>query len=137
MVVSSHDTKVCRSCGTEKPIDKYYVHCSDPIKGKVYQAQCKECHIEQQRYRKLGVCNVKYDEMLLAQRGKCAICFSTLNSSRYTKFCVDHNHTTGQVRGLLCVGCNTALGLMKESPERFLSAVEYLKKFQLAAKDIV
>ena len=117
-------TRNCVSCGIEKPLDDYYGTKNEY--GTTYK-RCKVCQIELQRYKKFGVCNVKYEEMLLKQNGVCAICKSTLNSSRYTKLCVDHNHRTNKVRGLLCVACNTALGLFKDSRERLLAAIEYLK----------
>jgi hypothetical protein len=87
------------------------------------------------QYKKYGVCNTKYDEMLTAQHGKCAICSCTLNSSRYTKLAIDHDHKTNEVRGLLCTNCNTGIGLFKDSPIRLSSAIEYLKRFD--SKDIV
>ena len=123
-------TQICRVCRTEKPLSDYYLRSNDR-----YRKECKECIIERQRYRKLGVCNAKYDEMLVAQKGMCAICNSTLNSTRFTKMAVDHNHRTGEVRALLCNNCNTALGLMKDSPLRLRSAAQYLEKF--GSKEIV
>lgn len=117
-------SQTCRICGIEKPIDEFYFRKE---LGKP-RRECKTCLIEANRYRTLGVCNVKYDEMLVKQHGKCAICGSTLNSSRYTKFAVDHCHKTGKVRGLLCTSCNTALGLMKDSPERLQAAAKYLNR---------
>ncbi len=124
-------TKICRLCHTEKPLDDYYYR--NEI-GK-HRNECKLCMIESHRYKKLGVCNIKYEDILTSQKGCCAICDSKLNSSRYTKFAVDHNHLTGQVRGLLCMQCNTAIGLMKESVVRLQSAITYLQGF--GSKDIV
>jgi hypothetical protein len=124
-------TKTCRCCQAEKPLSDFYFRSET---GN-YRTECKECVIERQRYQKLGVCNTKYDEMLTRQKGACAICNSTLNSSRYTKLAVDHDHRTGKVRGLLCTNCNTALGLMKDSVERFESAIQYLKRHR--TEDIV
>jgi hypothetical protein len=40
---------------------------------------------------------------------------------------VDHDHATGRVRGVLCLGCNTALGLVRESPERLRALARYLE----------
>lgn len=116
-------TQECRVCRTEKPLSEFYVRKDS---GRL-RRDCKHCQIERQRYRKFGVCNTRYDEMLVRQKGQCAVCHSLLNSSRYTKFAVDHNHRTGQVRGLLCMNCNTAIGLMKDSPLRLRAAACYLE----------
>ena len=118
------ELRKCRICGIEKPISEYYIR-----KEGYPRTECKECMIEMHRYKKLGVCNAKYEEMLVKQKGCCAICGAILNSSRYTKLAVDHDHKTGVVRGLLCMNCNTALGLMKDSVERFTSAIQYLKRY--------
>jgi hypothetical protein len=124
-------THTCRICLTEKPLDNFYIRkeLNKP------RNECKECMIESHRYKKLGVCNIKYEEMLTSQNGSCAICLSKLNSSRYTKLAVDHDHLTGKVRGLLCMNCNTALGLMKDSPKRLEAASQYLQRS--GSKDIV
>jgi hypothetical protein len=42
--------------------------------------------------------------------------------------CVDHCHRSGRVRGLLCNACNTAFGLLREEPKRFLAAASYLDR---------
>lgn len=70
--------------------------------------------------RKFGMTVEQYDALLLAQDGHCAICPST------TELCVDHNHTTGVVRGILCNPCNKALGFLKDDPARLAAAIEYL-----------
>lgn len=123
--------KTCRTCGTEKPEDQYYYRKD----SNTFRSECKDCTRQLVLYRKLGVCVTDYAEMLTRQQGKCAVCGCTLNSSRYTKFAVDHCHTTGKVRGLLCTQCNTALGLMKDSPRRLQSAINYLIRH--GAEDIV
>ena len=46
-----------------------------------------------------------------------------------TKICVDHNHTTGKIRGLLCHKCNSMLGYIKESPLTLQRAVAYLQYY--------
>jgi hypothetical protein len=51
-----------------------------------------------------------YDEMLLAQVGRCLICNSDKAGRNDQCFAVDHDHKTGEVRGLLCIGCNAKLG---------------------------
>jgi len=65
----------------------------------------------------------QYDEMLKRQNGVCAICFKTNNKNR---LCVDHDHSTGIVRGLLCGFCNRRLVTLRNSPQLLLRAVNYL-----------
>lgn len=72
----------------------------------------------------------EYDAMLEAQGGGCAICGATESGHGRTRnLCVDHDHTTGAVRALLCHGCNGGLGHFKDDPDRMLAAIEYLKRF--------
>jgi hypothetical protein len=68
--------------------------------------------IERERsYRKLyGITTADYDSMFAAQGGKCRICGTDKASSRNKAFAVDHDHSTGVVRGLLCIKCNWRLG---------------------------
>ncbi|WP_442942261.1 endonuclease VII domain-containing protein [Nonomuraea sp. NBC_00507] len=61
--------------------------------------------------------------MLEAQGGACAACRRVTDQNLH----VDHCHTTGKVRGLLCVGCNTALGLLAEDSERIRGLLGYLE----------
>lgn len=73
----------------------------------------------------------EYKEMLLSQDGCCAICGSeeVIAIRRKTfSLAVDHDHKTGKVRGILCHGCNRALGHMKDDPEILRAAADYLEK---------
>jgi hypothetical protein len=91
-------------------------------RNKEKAAQYKQTHyrsnrdkylrIERERsYVKLyGIGVARYDEMFAAQNGKCAICGSETSGSRSFHFAVDHDHVTGEVRGLLCIKCNWRLG---------------------------
>lgn len=72
--------------------------------------------------RKFGMTLEDYDAMLERQQGACAICGITSDKT----FHVDHCHTTGKIRGLLCSNCNTALGLFKDSIELLDKAKLYL-----------
>lgn len=60
--------------------------------------------------------------MLEAQGGCCAIC----KAPKGNKLCVDHDHRTGKVRGLLCSNCNAGLGMFKDSEDLLQSAKGYL-----------
>lgn len=71
------------------------------------------------RYRIGGV---HYELMLATQGGKCAICRTDPAADR--AFHVDHNHSTGDVRGLLCGTCNSLLGRLREDPEDIARGVD-------------
>lgn len=58
----------------------------------------------------------------------CVICSTTVTQRGKHGYCVDHDHFTGTVRGVICSRCNTALGLFEDDPERLRSAVSYLRK---------
>jgi hypothetical protein len=62
-----------------------------------------------------------YDRMVAEQNGSCAICGCTPG-----RFCVDHDHETKEVRGLLCNTCNRGIGLLKDDPVILSKAIEYL-----------
>ena len=72
-----------------------------------------------------GITQNDYDRMLDAQNNKCAICGRDM--SDYSRiFCVDHNHTTGKIRGLLCDPCNYGLGFYEKHKDKY---IDYLEKY--------
>jgi hypothetical protein len=82
-----------------------------------------------------GITLSDYNQMFEAQGGRCAACLRTeIKCDPRTKtarnLCIDHDHITGQVRGLLCSECNTALGLLQEKPSRAKALIGYMKKIQ-------
>lgn len=83
---------------------------------------------EQARWRgkrRFGLSRAQFDALLSAQGGGCAICHTALPESRG---CVDHCHTTGRIRGILCAPCNTALGFFRDDPQRLRAAATYLEE---------
>lgn len=72
-----------------------------------------------------GMTETQYDEMVAAQAGLCAICTEPMNP--YSGTNVDHCHSTGKVRGLLCDRCNRGLGQLKDDPFTVHSALAYLE----------
>jgi len=75
----------------------------------------------------------EYLEIWNKQNGVCAICGQP--ETRKTKgvlsmLCVDHDHKTGKIRGLLCFRCNTVLGKVNEDTNLFILMTDYLKKFE-------
>jgi hypothetical protein len=66
-----------------------------------------------------------YNKILKNQNNKCLICNSYLLNIKY---CVDHNHKTKEIRGILCSSCNQGLGQFKDNIENLLNAAKYLKE---------
>lgn len=137
--------KICSKCKIEKPTIEFHKDSN----GKLgVRASCKTCDLErhriyrrnnptryvdyviEQNLRRFNLTLEEYNEMLLEQNFKCAICKKEQNlCSR--RFAVDHCHTTGKVRSLLCSNCNTALGLLKEDVVIVSSLLEYIKSFEV------
>lgn len=72
----------------------------------------------------------EYNALNTTQNGLCAICFESEIYYRNKVLCVDHDHKTGEIRGLLCNRCNRALGLLKEEKQILLNAIKYLEKHE-------
>lgn len=72
----------------------------------------------------------RYQEMLIEQRGLCAICKEKETCPGKTRLSIDHDKITKKVRGLLCSDCNASLGLAKHNILILESAIEYLKRNQ-------
>ena len=71
-----------------------------------------------------GVTELQYDGFYVAQSGKCRGCQLQLG---YPLGCLDHDHTTGKPRGLLCACCNWALGHAKDNPATLRNLADYLE----------
>lgn len=125
----------CATCG-ETDIAKFYVDKSGGRTNKV----CRECHKTACKERwharpwmdrwasRCYLYGVTKDYLLALyekQQGKCAICGDEPKTMRGLH--VDHCHTTGAVRGLLCHGCNTGIGALKDDPALLSKAISYLK----------
>lgn len=96
--------------------------------GKKWRQDHKEKHLAQKKiyhYRhKYGLSLPEIDELIAAQNNECLICGKTLIKMRR---CVDHNHKTGKVRGILCKRCNTGLTYI-EDKEFAIRAAQYLER---------
>jgi hypothetical protein len=122
--------KICAGCGQVLPVEEF--HANNRNKSK-HHSYCREC--VKKKYvntwprqrdavteRKFGMQDGEYQERLAAQGGVCAICRLPCTK----ELAVDHCHKTGVVRGLLCSGCNTALGRFHDDPRMLLRAAKYL-----------
>lgn len=77
-----------------------------------------------------GIDETDLQSLLHAQQGCCKICgvdFGTVKSKYDWSYCIDHNHLTGTVRGLLCLGCNVALWHIENTRLDPLKFMEYLE----------
>lgn len=111
---------------------------NNPEKQKVVKKRASIWNAENKNKRKIIVQKNNYkkrygltveqkQQLIDLQNQKCAICENSLKDTH--DVCVDHNHQTGAVRGILCRKCNLGLGHFKDSMENLKSAVKYLKKY--------
>lgn len=139
--------KACTKCKEVKPMSEFW---RDRSKKHGFSARCKLCKTkdhnayrkangydakryaknptgERERHliRKYGVTLTDYQEMYHSQSGCCAIC----RKQQERAFDVDHNHATGEVRGLLCTNCNRMLGHAGDSASNLRAAAYYLESF--------
>jgi hypothetical protein len=145
------ETKHCTACKQTLPIDAFYKMATKNGRKYYHQSWCKEClrkkNVEYHRTpagaisdmrRKLrknhGIELESYQQMLQKQKGVCAICKQEEKSCKTRgqgtrPLSVDHDHVTGQIRGLLCSRCNAGLGNFRDDPERLREAIAYLQSF--------
>lgn len=127
--------KTCIECGVLKAApafaasnreqDRYCARCLD------CQAQLKATRVRRRgkgrdwKKQKYGMSIREFDRMLSAQQHACVICRKPHSSDK--PLCVDHEHASGRVRGLLCGHCNTAIGYLRDNPMFCRLAAEYLE----------
>ena len=118
--------KTCTKCGETKPLTEFHKHKRNRD-GR--QGRCKPCNIATATVKNLeylyGITIEQRDEMIEQQQGKCAICLSS-DPGGNGQWHVDHNHKTGEIRGMLCHHCNIGLGMFKDNPNLLLAAEVYL-----------
>lgn len=122
--------RTCTRCAKILPVTEFALQSNVPG-GR--SAVCKPCKNEYKRargnlrWRQYGLTEQQYDEMVAACGGRCEICGEVPSGERPVLH-IDHCHDIGVVRGLLCRGCNTALGHMKDDPDRLVAAAAYLRR---------
>lgn len=133
------ETKVCSRCKVDKPNADFNV--AKDNKDKL-ASRCRKCNAERGREwhkanpertkangrkghlrRTYGLALDSYEDLLIAQGNRCAICRNGLIENHT---CVDHDHDTGTVRGVLCRKCNTGLGQFNDEPLIIEAALAYL-----------
>lgn len=128
----------CAKCETLKSKDDFY---EDGRTYSGYSPYCKSCNSlsckqyrskttrKEMRNRQLqadyGLTLEQYHMILTLQNNACAICGKT---DEYRALCVDHDHKTGKVRGILCSSCNRALGYFHDRVDVLKKAMAYIEK---------
>lgn len=112
----------------------YYQENKDKIKARVKEwrknnprtdKRSKEAQRNSALKYRFGITSEIYEQMLTDQNGVCAICLKPPEGKRLD---VDHEHSTGKIRGLLHGDCNRALGLFKENSDTMRRAAVYIEK---------
>jgi hypothetical protein len=121
--------RFCRGCNETKPMDAF------GRRGAGWVSRCKTCTNASAQVRNLaikyGMTLDDYERMHAQQSGVCAICMrSSVYKGEERRLAVDHDHTTGKVRGLLCQTCNRVLGLVDDNVEVLRRAIDYLEMAQ-------
>lgn len=140
--------KICKECNVEKPVTEFY---RDKLSAGGYRNNCKECknkktmkwrsenrehynatarkhhkkHYQKFRLQRYDLVPEQHQQMLQEQKEVCAICGEPPKGKR--PLAVDHCHSTGKVRGLLCYGCNRLIVALDNHP-LYTKTMEYLKK---------
>ena len=138
----SEPSKACSKCSTVKPLSAFY---QDKRTKDGRSPACADCNraanarwraanpgyfTHWHRTRRLGVdiTTSEVAEMLARQGGVCAICGQPETDPGRDSLALDHCHATGLARGLLCRRCNTGLGLLGDTEEGLLRALDYLRR---------
>lgn len=127
------ETRRCSKCRHIKPAGDF---TRDKQKRDGLRPYCRQCEKEErdrtaerrrraQIVRKYGVDPGWYDRTIADQGGCCGICRRPLSE---VKIAIDHDHSTGAVRGILCSLCNSGIGMLGDDPEIVLSAFKYLRR---------
>ena len=137
-------SKTCTKCKQTKSQSEFY---TKTYKGRTrYQTWCKPCSLADHKTRytpqrdfksklklRYNLTWEQYIDLYNKQQGQCKICTKFIKVPGKTTqpksemACVDHDHQTGRIRGLLCSHCNTMLGLARDSTFILSNAISYLK----------
>jgi len=97
-----------------------------------HHARMKDEMYDRWIQKRYGITIKDYKQLEMAQGGRCAICGGP--PSGRGRLHLDHNHSTGRIRGLLCSTCNVGIGGLRDSTDLLMAAVEYLKKHGVAGQ---
>ena len=107
--------KVCKPCRNKQKAD-YKLNHPERVKRSQLKGLLK---------KKFNITIEEYDHILESQNHVCKICSQTCTQNH--RLSIDHDHTTGKVRGLLCNPCNVGLGRFNDNIDLLDRAIQYLK----------
>ena len=131
--------KRCPFCGQNKPVEDYWrgqsscIVCTKVKQKTRWASRTPKKRLEQHLKYKYGVTHAEFVTAWDQQDGACSICKNDLPDlmtydNRRRGYAIDHNHETGAFRGILCLKCNSLLGMASESTEVLSAAIEYLNE---------
>ena len=120
-------TKRCNTCKQDKLTTGFHKNrkARDGLQANSVVCNTRQAQLAEWRKAGIEMTHEEYDRMHQLQSGKCAICEEAAGEGK-RRLHVDHHHGSGQVRRLLCEGCNTGLGKFKDSAGLLRKAAEYL-----------
>jgi Recombination endonuclease VII len=137
--------KLCPECGKTKPASEFYVRRSGKLAGQL-ASYCKSCWGKRQRrWRANNAVETKdmqlrnrfrtrygiilprgtWQRVMRESQGRCAIC-----REEGVELCLDHDHKTGQLRGMICHPCNRMLGHAADNEIILARAARYLRHYR-------
>lgn len=122
MKICTHSSGCARKTIAKKLCQTHYVQLRRQLNADVYAE-----HDHRSALRKYKLTPKEYAAILVKQGGGCAICGTKDPGAGRKHFCVDHDHVTNNVRGLLCNNHNLMLGRAKDNEQHLLNAVAYLQ----------
>lgn len=121
----------CAVCGPDTRLtfrqhrNQWACRSATNARSDAARARQREHNRRAKLLRLFGLTVEEFDALLDAQGGACAICESPCRTGK--RLAVDHDHGTGDVRGLLCAACNRGLGYFRDDPNLLVRAAAYLK----------
>lgn len=125
-----YSCRECRSFARKLNYNKNHVQSKEKsrLKSLEFRKTRKDYLRDYDLKRYYGISLKDYETLLSSQNNTCKICKTAEPGGKHKIFNVDHCHITGKVRGLLCTGCNMALGGFKDNIETLKIAIDYLQK---------
>jgi len=135
-------SKVCTICKVSKDRGEFHLRKKDSM---YLQSWCKACKkkvnsaydeksARKNLLKRRNLSEKEYADLMIKQNQSCAICGSLFGhktkNGKKAKLAIDHDHSSGLVRGLLCNKCNRAIGYFHDNVDIMQRAISYLLNFE-------